>query len=233
MNFLQLCQAVAEDSGTVAGVPNFTTVTGATGRVKQVVGWTRDAYIDIQNERNDWRWMRTSFEKALTIDQIAYDALTDWSLDNVSEWLPDLPAEGWRNLSIYESGFEERESDIAQIEYNLFRQRYQRGAHDANQPVEWSISPTNQLLFGPKPDKAYVVRGEYRTTPETLVADDDIPSMPAQYHRVIVQEAMRLMSRSDEAFQVLAVQAEQYVRLRSGLVNTQTGQVKFGGGTFA
>lgn len=232
MNFLQLCQAVAEDSGTVAGVPNFTTVVGATGRVKQVVGWTRDAYIDVQNERDDWLWMRSDFEKALAIGQIEYTA-AGWALTDVAAWLPDLPDEGWRNLSIYEVGLEEQESEIRQISYSAFRARYLRGTHDQQKPVEWAISPQNALLFGPTPDKAYVIKGEYRTTPVTLAADADTPLMPAQYHRVIVQEAMRLMSRSDEAFQVLAAQAQQYERLRQGLANNQTPPISFGGGTFA
>jgi len=232
VNYLQLCQALAEDSGTVAGVPNFTTVVGASGRIKQVVGWVRDAYIDIQNERTDWRWMRRSFEEALTIDQIVY-AQDDLNLDDVAFWLPDLPGIGWRNLSIYETGYPERESEIGQIDYPLFRQRYQRGVHDANRPIEWAISPLGELMFGPKPDKAYIVKGEYFMKPETLTADEDIPSMPDQYHRVIVQEAMRLMARSDEAFEVIGEKGQQYDRLRNALVRDQTPDLQFGGGTFA
>lgn len=232
MNFLQLCQAVALDSGTVAGVPNIVTVAGATGRVEQVVGWTRDAYIDIQNERDDWLWMRVPFSHALVIDQIEYDG-ADLGLTDFAYMLPDLPAEGWRNLSLYEVGSEDQEGSITQIEYNLFRQRYQRGTHDANRPCEWAMSPQGTLLLGPKPDKAYVLKGEYHMQPEELALDTDVPSMPAAYHRVIVQEAMRLMARSDEAFQVLAEKAQQYDRLRSGLVRTQTQPISFGFGPFA
>jgi hypothetical protein len=232
MNFLQLCQAVARDSGTVAGVPNITTVADQTGRIAQVVGWTRDAYIDLQNERDDWLWMRVPFSHALTIDQIEYDG-ADLGLDDFAFALPDLPVEGWRNLSIYESGNQAQEGTIYQIEYNLFRQRYQRGVHDANRPCEWAMSPQGTLLLGPKPDKAYILAGEYHTLPEELALDTDVPSMPAAYHRVIVQEAMRLMARSDEAFQVLTEKAQQYDRLRSGLVRTQTPMAKLGGGPLA
>lgn len=227
MNFLQLCQAVAEDSGTVAGVPNFTTVVGATGRVAQVVGWTRNAYIDVQNERNDWRWMRQSFTAPLTIDQIEYDG-ADLGLDDFAYMVPDLPAEGWRNLSIYEDGKPEQEGSIYEIEYNLFRQRFLRGVHDANKPSQWAMSPTDTLLIGNKPDKAYILSGEYRTLPEELALDTDVPSMPARFHRVIVQEAMRLMARSDEAFQVLTEKASQYDRLRNSLVREQTPTPTFG-----
>lgn len=232
MNFLQLCRAVATDSGTVAGVPNFTTVVGATGRVGQVVGWVRDAYIDIQNERSDWVWMRRDFTAPLTIDQIAYTP-AQLGLDDVGSWLHDIPSEGWRNLTIYEDGQQDQEGELSEIPYSVFRERYQRGVHDHNKPTDWSISPTNQLLFGNKPDKAYIVRGEYMMRAEELAADADTPSMPAQFHRVIVQEALRLMSRADEAWQTLQAQAAQYDRLRNALVRETTPQMKFGGGTLA
>lgn len=232
MNFLQLCQAVANDSGTVAGVPSFTSVAGASGRVAQVVGWVRDAYIDIQNERNDWLFMRRSFSAPLTIGKIEYDQ-TDFGLSNVAEWLPDLPAEGWANLTLYESGLQAQEGELWQIPYQYFRQRYQRGTHDANKPTEWAISPLNTMLIGNTPDKAYIVRGEYRATPQELLVDADIPIMPTQYHRVIVAEAIRLMARSDEAFDVVGEKSQQYDRLRNALVREQTPKMEFGGGSLA
>lgn len=232
MNFLQLCQETARDSGTVAGVPNFTTTVGASGRVLQVVGWVRDAYIDIQNERRDWLWMRRTFSAPLIIDQIEYTpaqlGITDWG-----SWLPDLPAEGWYNLSIYETGQQAQEGSIQQIAYQLFRERYKRGVHAHNKPTEWSVSPQGLLMFGTKPDKAYVVQGEYRQKPQELALDADVPQMPSSFHRLIIGEAMRLMARSDEAFQVLVEKSQQYERLRNPLVNDQTPTASFGGGTFA
>lgn len=232
MDFLKLCQETALDCGTVAGVPNITTVVGASGRVRQLVGWVRDAYIDIQNERVDWLWMRKRFSAPLTIGQQAYSA-ADLGIDDFGAWLPDLPHENWRNLSLYKVGEESQEGELWQIDYPYFRERYMRGTHDNNKPTEWAISPQMELLFGNTPDAAYVVKGEYRRAPQELEADADVPEMPAAYHRLIIAEAIRLMARSDEAFQVLAEKAMQYDRLRNGLVNNQTPAMSFGGGTFA
>ena len=232
MNFLQLCQRVADISGTVAGVPSFTTVAGAAGRIKQVVGWTRDAYTDIQNERPDWLWMRGSFTATLTIGVSAYSPAS-LGLTRVAHFLPDLPAEGWRNLSIYETGLQKDEGSITQIPFSTFRERYQRGVHDRNKPSEWAVSPAGELLVGPTPDKAYVVSGEYRKTPQELLLDADVPEMPAAFHGLIVAEAIRIMARADEAFQVLVTQGQQYERLRNPLVLQQTPPLTFGGGTLA
>lgn len=232
MNFLQLCQALARDSGTVAGVPNITSVAGASGRVLQVVGWVRDAWIDIQNERPDWRWMVKTFAKPLVINQMAYTA-SGLGIGDFGAWLPDVPADGVRRMTIYETGLQAQEGEIVQIPYPEWRARYLRGSHTANKPTEWAISPQNELSLGTKPDKAYIVTGEYRRSAQELVADADTPEMPAQFHRVIIGEALRLMSRSDEAFQTLIPQAQQYERLRSPLVIDQTPPMSFGGGTFA
>ncbi len=232
MNFLQLCQAVARDSGTVAGVPNITTIAGASGRVLQVVGWVRDAWIDIQNERYDWRWMVKSFALPLTIDQLVYTA-SGLGITDFGAWLPDVPADGVYRMTIYESGEQDQEGEIRQIPYPEWRGRYLRGSHDHNRPTEWAISPQNEICLGNKPDKAYILTGEYRRSAQELAIDADIPEMPPQFHRLIVGEALRLMSRSDEAFQTLIPQAQQYERLRAPLVIDQTPPMSFGGGTFA
>ncbi len=219
MNFLELCQEVAAESGTVAGVPSFTTVAGATGRLADVVRWTRNAYRDIQNERTDWLWMRKVFTKSLVINQTAY---TDdaWALD-VATWMPDTSDES--SISIYDPALGVAdEGAIRQISWHDWRQRYARGFHDANRPTEWAINPQGALVFGNKPDKAYTVVGEYRMNPQMLAVDADIPEMPAAYHGLIVGEALRLMARGDEAFNVLVEKSQQYERLRQPLVHNQT-----------
>lgn len=224
MNFLQLCQRLARSSGTVAGVPNMTTLAGATGRVAQVKDWVSQAYLDIQNERTDWLWMRKEFEKPLTIGEIRYTD-TAWSLQ-VAQWLPDTD---WhRNITIYETGKQEQEGAIEFIAWAEFRRRYLIGVHDANKPTAWSVSPQGELCFGNKPDKAYIVRGEYRMKPEILTADADVPDMPERHHHIIVSEALRIMSRSDEAWQSLAAESAEYHRLRNALVNDQTPDVVIG-----
>lgn len=223
MNFLQLCQEVARDSGTVAGIPSFTTLASASGRIAQVAGWVRDAYIDIQNERNDWLWLQDIFDKPLIAHTAAYtkSALT---LTRLGRFIQDTNFS--RSMSLYDPAVgRSDEAEIVQINYPLWRQKYDIGVHDEGRPVEWAVSPAGELLVGPTPDKVYNIRGRYRKSAQVLAVDADVPEMPEEFHRVIQGEAIRLMAGSDEAFQSLNARAVEYLRLRNPLVIAQTPDV--------
>jgi hypothetical protein len=232
LNFLELCKATALDAGTIAGLPSFTTVVDPVGRVAQLVAWVRDAWIDIQNERRDWLFMQSYLTKALTIDENAYEPESSWGITDFGSFLPETDAE--HNLSIYDPAIGKRdESYLRQISYSEYRRTYDIGVHDAQRPSVWAFGPFNQIWFGPTPDKAYTVRGMYRRSPQVLALDDDVPIMPAAYHRLIQGEAIRLMARSDEAFQVVVEKTEVYMRLRGPLVRDQTGSISFAEDTLA
>jgi hypothetical protein len=219
MTFLELCQKVALESGTIAGIPSFTTLAGATGRLAKLAGWVSDANRDIENERSDWLWMRETFTKALVIGQTEYTPVS-WNLE-VRKWLPENPRR--RPVSIYDPAIgASDEGELSYIPFDYWRSRYDFGDHDATRPGYWSISPQRSFLVGPKPDKAYVIRGQYVRKAQILELDNDEPGMPEEFHGIIVAEALRLMASSDEAFDVLAEKAQRYERQRSALVNDQT-----------
>ncbi len=220
MNFLTLCQAVARESGTLASLGTFTTVVGATDRRAKIVAWTRDAYIDLQNQRTDWLWLRSQFTKALTIGTTSYDRAA-LVLPRLKRFIGDVPEH--RSMTLYDPALGKAdEGEIDHISYERWLEMYDRGTHDSNRVRHWALSPERKLLVGPTPNKAYVLRGEYLKTPQELAVDADVPEMPEEHHRVIVFEALLLMKRSDRMFASLNVDSVQYTSLRSALVNAQT-----------
>ncbi len=223
MDYLSLCKAVASDAGTIAGFNSIGSVNALSGRAAQLVGWVRDAWIDIQNERNDWIWMRRRFgPAALVVGKNDYTA-SDLGVDRLGVWLGDRP--NYRTFTIYDPAPERgpaHESPMTQISYDAWMERWGRGVHDRQQPREWTVSPTRAILVGPTPDKSYVMFGEYRAAPQILTLDNDVPEMPDTYHRVIIPRAIRLASSSDEAWQSLADKTNQYSELRNALVRDQT-----------
>lgn len=232
MNYLELCKKVAQISGTIAGLPNFDDVRDATGRLAKLTGCVSDAWMNIQNERTDWLWQRKHFTSPLIIGQAVYTS-TELGLGSVNAWTKDRY--GFHPFSLYDTAVGKAdEGVISYIDYDVWREMYGRGVHDANRPNQWSVDPsTRNLLVGATPDKAYTLAGEYRAGAFELVDNDDIPDMPVEYHRVIVFEAIRLLSMGDEAYQPMAAMETEYRRLRNGLINNQTPDVSMSGGPFA
>lgn len=222
MNFLDLCKATARESGTVAGLPSFSTIAGATGRLDKLVNWVRDAWVNIQNERTDWLFRIATFEQPLTIGTKTYTAGT-LGISSTG-FIPDTPM--GNSMSLYDPAIGQAdEGVIAQVSWHEWRDAYDRGVHDANRPTVWAQAPDGSLCIGPKPDKAYTLRGTYKLAPQRLTLDADIPIIPEDFHGVIVGEALRLMADSDEAYEQLRVKAAIYEKLRNPLVLDQTPQV--------
>jgi hypothetical protein len=222
VNFLQLCQKTAQESGSVAGLPSFTTVAGATGRLAKLVGWVSDAWVNIQNERVDWLFRIGDFTKSLIINQREYAPATfDLS---VAAWIPDTPCSS--NMTLYDPDIGQAdEGDITQLSWERYRAMYDRGVHDAGRPGYWAVKPDGSLVVGPKPDKAYAIRGAYRKAAQVLALDTDAPIIPEDFHMLIVGEALRLMAASDEEYTGLMPRSIQYERYRHPLVLAQTPQI--------
>lgn len=230
-NFLDLCRDVAQESGTLAGGGfSLATVTGATGRAGKIVGWTAKAWRSLQMERRDWQWMRRDFASPLTIGKARYTP-AELGIDRFGAWYEDRP--GYQPLAVYDPAIGVAdEGALPTIDYDDWRTRYARGSHDATRPTEYAISPNGDLCFGATPDKAYVVRGEYRVAAQILAEDTDIPEVSEEYHPAIVWEALRLMANADEAPASVASAASESMAARYKLDRDMLPKIR-GAGTLA
>lgn len=197
----------------------FASVTGLSGRADKIAGWVKQAWINIQNERADWRWMTREFTGNIVANTSRY-AGTAFGLTRVAAWKVDTPEEVI--MSLYDPAIGARdEGTIVYEPFSQWRASYGRGAHDAQRPTVWSIDHQNNLCLGATPDQSYTLRGLYRVTPQELVASGDVPEMPERFHRVIVFEAIRLMSNSDEAAVTTVTSTADMQILKQALVRDQ------------
>jgi hypothetical protein len=193
-NFLQLCQDMARESGAIGAPP--ASVLNQTGRQAKCVNWVRDAWTQIQNDNPEWIFMRKSFTHALSIGSTSYSPAS-LGITSFQRWITDTPE--YHPVTIYDPANQAGECEIPYIPYSSWRVSYDRGTHDPSKPVCWSIAPDNSLVVGPKPDIAYVLRGDYQRGPQVLAADGDVPIMPDQYHDIITYRAMMMLAGHDEA----------------------------------
>lgn len=197
--FLELAQTTARESGSVDPAA-ITAVTGLTGRPAKIVNWVAQAYTNIQRSRRDWGWLNAEFSYALVPGTAVYTPAS-FSLTRFANWQPDTCH--YSPVTLYDPtiGVAD-EGPLRQITYQQWQTLYGRGDQsNLMRPVDWAVSPANEIMFGPYPDKTYVVSGIYQKGPQTLTASTDVPEMPSQYHQMIVWEALRLSMIHDGSYQ--------------------------------
>jgi hypothetical protein len=203
--FLSLCADLARESGAIGPAP-ITTVGPLPNRQAQCVGWVRGAWLSIQNSKGDWRFLRGEFIGDTVPGQASYTP-AELGITNFAEWIGD--DEHSPSVSMFDPDEgKARENWLRQISYDRWRQSFGFGVHDLARPTYWSVGYDDSLKLAQTPDKAYKIRGEYRMTPQVLVADTDVPLMPERFHSAIWQRAIMLMAESDEA--VSSLQTAQF-----------------------
>lgn len=219
MDYLQLCQAVAQECGIVNQLPGLTTVAtdaSTAPRIVRIITWTNSAWRDIQTRRNAWRWMRKELPSSpvpvTTIGQARYSAAS-FGVTSFQRWITDSTRERRFPFTIYDASIGAAdEQEIRQVDWDYWRRTYTRGVQTNNRPIEYAISPQRELCLGPIPNKTYVVRGEYYKGTQELTADADIPELPDEHHHwVIVWRALVLLERFGEAVPTARAEFEQRV----------------------
>ena len=238
MNFLQICQRLRRETGlTSSSATTPTTVVSQTGQLKDIVDWAASAYTDLQASRTNWRWLRSTFTLDTTAsdDTYAYSdaAVTDSRLpaaiSRFSRWCP-LDSDGYSNVKSYlTSGGVGSEAYLQYLPWNYFRDIYKKGTQTNGQPLHFTIDPQDNIIIGPKPDAIYTVTGEYQRSAQTLALDADTPEMPADYHMVIVWNALldyAGKAAAPEVFTRAQVKAAPIMRM---LETNQLPEITFGG----
>lgn len=199
-SFLTLCGKLATRSGCIGAAP--ASVTGQTGRQAKCVDWIQHAWELIQAMHTDWSFLQAEWEGELIANETTYTSLSLNISSRFGEWKGDR-IDGrrlYQPTTLYDPAIGvSGEGPLRQITYQDWRERYDRGAQTANKPSHYCFAPDQSIRFGPVPDKAYAVRGEYVKAPQVLTANADEPDMPSRFHDAIVDRAIILINETDGA----------------------------------
>lgn len=219
--FLELCQDVGRESGTV-DVRSFTATANQQGRLLDIVNWVRDAWVKIQNEHDTWLWMRKEFTGSIVAGTARYTGAS-FNLTDFENWVLDD-----ENTTLYlDSEGVADENKLDYLPWVTWRKIYGRGQQFDNRPVAFTISPQNEFVLGPTPDAACTVNGEYMKTVQTLSADGDIPECPTRFHDIIRHRALMLLAEYDEAATTYAAALSNYKDMMSKLERDQLPTIDF------
>lgn len=224
--YLQLCASLRQattDSGTGPSA-----VTGQTGELARIVQWVADAWHEIQQEQDSWRWMRKSFTVSATsgdgayafgdcTDTVSAVAIARWSRWHKSTFKCYLTSAGVGG-----------EYALHWLPWEDFRRIYRYGTQTNAPPYHVSEDPTQAFVLGPIPDATYSVSGDYQIGPQTLSADGDTPEMPAKFHKLIVYDALIRYGFNRVAPEALQLAQVEGSRLSSALRRDQLPQISIG-----
>lgn len=231
MTYLALCVTTRQECRINGTGP--TAVAGQTGLLKDIVDWVSQSYTEIQEEQQDWRWLRSTFtvNTVASDDTYAYGDCTDSRLSafitRFSRWL--LESSGRPNITSYlTSAGVGSEGYLVFLPWDAFRAIYKVGIQNDGPPVHITIDPQGNLVVGPKPDAIYTISGEYQMSPQTLTADADVPEMPARFHSLIMYRAMEKYGSAKNAAEVFHRGGYEGARIMRALVLDQLPEMTFG-----
>lgn len=233
--FLQLCQALRRESTDSGTGPS--TVVGQSGELARMVNWIINAWVELQQDRDDWQWMRHGFtvNTAAGDGVYAYTDCTDTTvspsaaISRFARWYEGSDDNGWPYLQSY------RQSDgvgsgfpLIWLPWDAFRRLYRIGTQNNAQPLHVSADPQQNLVIGPTPDDIYVVSGDYQIGPQVLAQDVDEPEMPSRFHMLICYEALAKYGGNRIAPEAMVRAISEGGRLRQALEQNQLPRISFG-----
>lgn len=225
MNFLQLVQRLARDTGVAGTGPS--TVVGQSGDSGRLVNWISSAWTDIQTIHPDWQWMRASASFA-TIDGQATYTPAQCGVTDFGAW----DRNSFRNYDT--AAGTSSEIFMTYQEYEIWRDEYQMGSMRSvrTRPYQVTITPAKAIGLGPTPTSGYTVIGDYYTVPTEMTLDSDTPSLPTQYHMAIVYRAMMFYGAYHAANEVYQHGQTEFKRIMARITTDRLPDIQFAGALF-
>lgn len=215
MSFLQMVQRLRQESST-SGAPPATTL-NQVGDYRRLVDWISTAWMDIQNEKKDWFFMRQPIAFNTVASQQVYTA----AQCGVASF-GNFKFDSFRFYRV-SAGYAS-ELDLLYMLYDDFRNVHLFGANRSRiqLPLNFSIDPSKNFVIGPTPDDIYTVNGEGFAQPTELTLDTDRPTLPPQYHMAIVWRALMYYGTFENAPEAYGRGETEYNRLMRRIYSDQT-----------
>ena len=220
LNFLALVQRAYRESGFTGAGP--VSVLNQSGRSGDMVDWVREAHEEIQTSRPDWifDWAQGAFN--LVAGQDTYDPVSSFSITGgVREFVRAgayaYPAAAGINARLF----------LEYVEWERFRQLTVPVV--GGTPVAFCLRPDGKLQYYPRPAAATVAVHEYFRAPQLLVANSDIPRMPAWSHMAIVWKAVMIGCDKTKDWSRLDSAEERFEAINGRLLRECTPQMVTGG----
>jgi hypothetical protein len=208
--FLELAQDLGTEAG-VSGAPDVPiAVTGQIGEAARLCRWIQRAYVDIQNKRFDWDFLREDFVLTLIIGTQSYlpSAIAGYTSHKV--WKTD----SFRCYLTVTGLVDEQPMEF--VEYEIFRDKYLYSANRSviGRPTFFTVHPRTQAIITfPTADALYTIIGEHFKQPHELAANGDVPLFPSEYHDIVMWRALMMYAAFEGAAETYAHGQAEYLKM--------------------
>lgn len=155
--------------------------------------------------------MKTPFAKVLVIGQSSYNLLNDFQLTTMRSF----DRMDWR----IDDGL--AFSRMVQTPYARWRERYGPGPVSSGRPSALTFPYPDTMVLNASPVAAYNMAGSFWKTSTALVANADIPGMPADFHMGIVWKALESYGLHEAAPEMVAKGQKKFNQFLLDIVATQ------------
>lgn len=250
---LDLVQDLVDEAQGISGSGPSSTV-NQTGQYGRAVKWIDRAYLDVQRSRSTWLFLRMQFAAAVPIqdENQGYYTAADLGLTNVGQWIVNESGRE-SDMRVYEAetaasvlgdtlpfvlgaGEDDNyiglgidgELPLVYVPWDTFRDLYLLGSSRSisGWPQVYTVAPNNAIVMHPRPDKEYVLVGEYYRTPHRFGENDadvdtDTPIFPEAYHDIIMFRALMYYATRYAEPDILAEAEHEYKSIKNAMELTQ------------
>ena len=140
-----------------------------------------NAIRHVQQEAYEWPWNHVEASEILLPGTSRYSIPYDAKTVNMNTFR--IKRDDSQNISTIK---------LRVLDYEEYLDKYADSEYNSTSSLPRYVArtPSRELVFYPKPDKAYEVIYEYYTTGFDLESASDVPNLPEQYRYVITDGAM-------------------------------------------
>ena len=162
-------------------------VISAQGIEEVLVRMVRDAYVDVQNLREEWDFLllNGSFLTANGKDTYTFLDIFATSIPNFKKY---------KKNSVRLTDLEGRKAYLQYVDRDVLEARFLNDSQK-KLPTKYTVEPgTRSVILKPIPDGIYTVNFRYWRSPEILSTDTQVPLLPLPFHNLIIYKAVEKMA---------------------------------------
>lgn len=202
MTYLSLVSDLHRELGLQGAAPS--SVSGNTGMNNRLCGWVADADYKIQTMYSDWNFLWKTHTWSTAVGVSEYAAPDDLGTYDTESLVIDSSSDEWWQPQY--------------IPYKEWRDQWQHGEKDNDDPDLWAVTPAGNIILEPPPKNTKTAQVEYWSNPVKMSENTSQSAIPVRFRRIIVLLAKMMYAEfvRDTGLYASAMNeyAEMLVRLR-------------------